>query len=526
MNKRNTCFFIIFLIFTACVVFGQVACNEFVNFDDNIYITENDHIKSGINMGSIKWAFTAFVSWNWHPLTCLSHILCWSLFGENPSGHHLLNLLLHIGAVIFLFLFLYKSTNNFWASAFTAAFFSLHPLRAESVAWASERKDVLSIFFGMACIYVYAFYAKSNRLIQYFLCLILFSLSLLAKSMLVTMPFILLLLDYWPLGRWQKDINEPMKIDFRMIVQLVWEKVPFIILTIFSCIMTVWAQYKADTFHPPFSARVLNAIISYVVYLRQTLWPFDLVVSYPFEYSFLLWQFLFSFLILVGITIIFIFYFKQKPFLFVGWFWYLGTLIPVSGLVPVNQPMADHYTYLPSIGTAIVLIWGVLSLIKSEIICKKILFPSGIVVIICMSFLTWKQCSYWKNDIVLWTHCLKATKNNYLAYNNRGVAYGRLGQYRQAISDLNRAIDLNSNYFKAYSNRGFAHVKLGQYDLAVKDYNEAIRLKSNYIKAYCSRAIVYLFQGNNVLGCKDAQKACELGYCSILEDSKRKGVCY
>ena len=244
MKQKYTYLIVIFLIVASFIAYGQILGNGFVNFDDHSYITENSHIKSGITPESIKWAFTSVFHSNWHPLTLLSHMLDWSLFGANASGHHLINLLLHIGSVLFLFFFLNKTTRSLWSSAFVAALFALHPLRVESVAWAAERKDVLSVFLGLASIYAYACYAESCKLSQYFLCLVLFALSLLAKPMLVTLPFVLLLLDYWPLSRWQnalkdegerynivpieKETPTPIKSRSHFIDRLLWEKVPFV----------------------------------------------------------------------------------------------------------------------------------------------------------------------------------------------------------------------------------------------------------------------------------------------------------
>jgi hypothetical protein len=595
MSKKYKCFIIIFLIVASFIAFGRILGNSFINFDDVSYITENNHIKSGINPESIKWALSTVVVSNWHPLTLLSHTLDWNLFGANPSGHHFINLLLHIGTVLFLFFFLNRMTKSLWSSAFVAALFALHPLRVESVAWAAERKDVLSMFFGLASIYAYALYVESSKLSKYFLCLILFALSLMSKPMLVTLPFVLLLVDYWPLGRWQKastPVNVPVLINeeagkkknkqrradsaeekkistslmdrFSIINSLLWEKAPFIFLTIISCIVTVWARNKGDAFiyidHLSFLERVQNAIVSYVSYLGKTFWPVDLAVFYPYEYHFPLWQILVSCFILIGITIIIVYVFKKLPFLFVGWFWYLGTLIPVIGLVQIGeQAMADRYTYLPSIGIAIMLAWGIPLLFPREDIRKKILFPTGIAVLAILVVLTWEQCGYWKNTIELFNHALHKTRDNYLAHNhlgfalftegkieeaidhynkaisirpnaidysNRGVTYAQLGQHQRAIEDYNNAIRLKPDYAVVYYNRGNSYRELGQYQQAIADYNEAIHLKPNYVQAYNNRGNTYLHQGNNDLGCYDAQKACELGGCLGLEWAKGEGLCH
>jgi tetratricopeptide (TPR) repeat protein len=508
--KNYSWIIIICLIAAALAAFGRIAGNEFINFDDNIYITANNHIKAGINLENIKWAFSTFASSNWHPLTWLSHMLDWSLFGANASGHHLINLFLHIGAVLFLFLFLNKTTNNIWPSAFAAALFALHPLRVESVAWAAERKDVLSMFFGMASIYVYAFYAESSKLSRYLLCLTLFALSLMAKSMLVTLPFILLLLDYWPLKRWQKDIPAPPGNSTGITGRLLWEKVPFIILTIVSSIMTVWAQYQDGSAYMPFPSRLFNAIISYASYLRKIFLPVDLAVFYPFQYSFSIWQVLISCLILIGITFVVIHFFRKLPFLFVGWFWYLGTLIPVSGLVPVNVPMADHFTYLPSIGIAVMLAWGIPYWIRSENIRKKILFPAATAALAVLAVLTWQQCGYWKNSIELFSHALHVTHNNYLAHNNMGCALADEGKINEALDHYNEAIRILPSYANAYNNRGNIYTGRGQYQRALEDFNESIRLKPAYASTYNNRGNVYAQLGQYQPAIEDFSKAISL----------------
>jgi protein O-mannosyl-transferase len=506
MKKKYTYLIVIFLIVSTLAAFSRIAGNDFINYDDPTYITENNHIRSGINAESVKWAFSAFVSKNWHPLTWFSIMLDWSLFGANPSGHHLVSLLLHIGAVVFLFLFLNKATGNLWPAAFAAAIFALHPLRVESVAWAAERKDVLSMFFGMACLYAYGCYAQSLKLSKYFLCLILFALSLLAKSMLVTLPFIFLLLDYWPLGRWQKDTTALPQNRLPMIVKLAGEKIPFIFLSVVSCIMTILAQYEADSISIPFPSRVATAVISYASYLGKTFRPFDLVVYYPFEHYYLFREILFICVIFSAITIVVIYSVKKMPFLFVGWFWYLGTLIPVSGLVQINAPMADRYTYLPSIGIAVMLAWGIELLFCRADIRKKILFPAGMAVIIVCMFLTWRQCGYWKNSTTLWTHTIQVTQDNFLAYNNRGTSYDDPGKYRQAIEDFNEAIRLNPRYADALFNRGNVYASIGQYEQAVADYNEVIRLNPDYTDAYLNRGGAYSDLGRYQLALEDLNK--------------------
>ncbi len=557
MNNKYTYLIIILLIVANFVAFGRIAGNDFICFDDTGYITDNYFIKSGINSKSIRWAFTAVVEKNWVPLTIISHMLDWKLFGANPSGHHIISLLLHIGSVIFLFLFLNKTTNNIWSSAFAAAFFALHPLRVESVAWASERKDVLSLFFGMASLYAYAFYVQKNNFYRYIICLFLFCLSLLSKSMMVTLPFVFLIIDYWPLGRWDNVLMEKKQV-FHSAGRLIKEKTPFFLLSILLSIITFLAQYKAGTTYPSFLSRISNAVVAYVIYLGKTFRPVDLTLSY-YHVDFRLWHILFSGFILIGITFVVLYTVRKWPFLFVGWFWFLGTLIPVIGIVPTNALVTDHYTYLPSIGIAIMLSWGGAFLFRRKKIRGTILFTFSAAILFSLAILTWIQCGYWKNSIELFRHAVMVTENNYMAhdklgvayknkgeiaralyhhnqallinpyyanaYNNRGIIYLKECQYQKALDDFNRAITLNLNFANAYNNRGVLYDYVNNNQLAIRDYSKAISLKKNFAEAYKNRACVYFKLGNLTSGCEDAKKACALKECQILEMVKAQGYC-
>jgi protein O-mannosyl-transferase len=530
MNKKHFFIIIIFLIVASFAVFCRIAENNFINFDDPEYITNNYHIQSGFNSQNIKWAFTDAFMGNWHPLTMLSHILDWDLFGAKPAGYHLVNLFLHIGAVIFLFLFLNKSTGNLWPAAFAAALFALHPLRVESVAWAAERKDVLSMFFGMACLYLYVLYAKSHKLSRYVACLILFALSLLSKSMLVTLPFIFLLLDYWPLGRWQSALSVQTEKKFIHSKNIFWEKIPFFILTIISSIAACWAQNKSGSVvtiaQESFLARISNMIISYVSYLEKIFWPVDLAIFYHPAHSFPLWQILFSSFVLIAITIAVLYTIRNKPFLFVGWFWYLGTLIPVIGLVQIgSQAMADRYSYMPSIGIAIMASWGMPYLFTNLQQGKKILFLTGIIFLSTLAVLTWQQCGYWKNNIELFNHALQVTKDNDVAHNGLAMALFEKGKYEEAIDHYNKAIDISPRYSLAYSNRGVAYAGLGEYRQAINDFNKAISMTQNSADMYNNRGMIYLRLGDKEPGCRDLQKACELGKCKMFKMARLRSNC-
>jgi len=480
-------------------------------------------------------------------LTLLSHMLDWSLFGNYAGGHHLVSLLWHIGTVILLFLFLYKTTHNIWTAAFAAAFFALHPLRVESVAWASERKDVLSLFFGMASIYAYAFYAQKNKISRYCLCLILFMLSLMSKPMLVTLPFVLLLLDYWPLNRWTQTLEDFPEKTLKPACKLILEKIPFVLISIASSIITLWAQNKggsiASEMGMPLEIRFSNAIFSYVAYLGKTFWPVDLAVFYPLNFFLPLWQVLTSGIAILVISLAVLYLIKKMPFLFVGWFWYLGTLVPVIGLVQVGkQAMADRYTYLPSIGIAIMLAWLIPSLLKKEKTHRK-LFPAAFAILAILSFLTWKQCGYWKNGISLFKHTAQVIKieqrdlgnmgndftqlgqyqqqkeiqyyneairfkpDNYRDYLNRGIAYSKIGQYQKAINDCSQAIQIKPDYVESYLHRGNIYGRHGQYKLAIVDFDKIISLKPDHITAYNNRGLAYSALGQYETAIKDFNKA-------------------
>lgn len=559
IKNKHVCLIIIFLILSCCVSFSKIVHNDFINFDDKSYILANNVIQSGIHVESITWVFTNTIVYNWIPLSLISHILDWSLFGTNASGHHIVSLLFHIGTVIFLFLFLLKTTHNIWPSAFAAAFFALHPLRVESVAWAAERKDVLSLFFGMASLYVYSFYANSLKLSQYVLCLILFALSLMSKSMLVTLPFVFLLLDYWPLGRWPNNMGMPLKQRLNIIRKFLYEKIPFILLTTISSIITFVVQYKSSPIDMSFSERVHNANIAYVSYLKNIFWPSDLALFYYFTDSFPMWQIISSVLILCCITIWIIYSFKKRPFLLVGWLWYLGTLFPVIGLIPTNALIADHYTYLPSIGIAIIVAWSIPSLIRNEHIKKNILIPSAGIIIVLLVLLTCRQCGYWKNSIELWTYTLKVTKNNSIAlvnlasalfdagnikkaeeyyneairikpkvaifYTNRGAFYEKIGRHNQAINDFNEAIRIRPDVAGFYKIRGDHYHKTGQYNRAIDDYNDAIRISPKIPELYYNRAITHGKSDQLIFSIEDFNKAISLN-TDFVDAYYNRGIAY
>jgi cytochrome c-type biogenesis protein CcmH/NrfG len=599
-SKKQTLIIYVILTIVTLAVFWQVHQYDFINFDDDVYVTNNIHIQSGITMDGVRWAFDTTYAEFWHPLTWISLMLDYQLYGLNAGGYHLTNLVLHILSTLLLFWLFNRMTGSIWRSACVAGLFALHPLRVESVAWIAERKDVLSAFFWMLTLCLYVYYTEKPVIRRYLFVLLSFVCGLMSKSMIVTLPAVMILLDYWPLERLQsqkmgpnltdvvpissnqgrkktkskevalkKNISPPrkQKLSETKIVGIIplWqlqEKIPFFILSVIFSILTYYAQHKPSIKDYPFSlgSRIANAPVSFVTYLEKTFWPHDLAVVYPFSDQLPFWQVMGAALLIIFISVAVIVMVKRLPCFFVGWLWYAITILPVIGIIQVGDPMADRYIYLPSIGITIMLAWGIPSFIKSEKIRKKILFPVGIVVLSIMAALTWQQCGYWKNSIALFNHALQVTKDNYLAYNARGVIYAKSGQYQQAIEDFTKAIKLQPVYANAYYNRGLAYTNSGQYQRAIEDYNEeirfqplyvdayyyrgnaytnfgqyqraiedydtVIRLNPDYAEAYNNRGVVYFMQGDNKLGCRDAQKACELGKCRILEMAKGKGYCH
>jgi tetratricopeptide (TPR) repeat protein len=398
-------------------------------------------------------------------------------------------------------------TGVIWKSAFIAALFALHPLHVESVAWISERKDTLSAFFWMLNLCLYVYYTEKPAIKRYLLVLFSFLLALMSKPMVVTLPVVMILLDYWPLRRFESEKDN-------LTLWQLKEKMPFFILSAVLSVITLYNPNSSSLKLIPLSARIANAPIAFVTYLEKTFWPQDMAVFYPFLAHVLAWQAIGASLLIIIITVLVIVMVKRLPYLFVGWFWYAITIAPVIGIIQISviapYAMADRYHYLPSVGIAIMMAWEIPSLFPRENIRKKILSPAVIAFLTIMSILTWRQCGYWKNSFELFNHALQATKNNYLAHLNRGNAYDDLGHYQDAIQDYNEAIRLKPGYAEAYSNRGNASSKLGQYQLAIEDLNEAIRLKPYFAESYSIRGNIYNYLGQHRLAIEDYNQAIHL----------------
>jgi hypothetical protein len=528
-SKKQT--LIVYIILTAITlaVFWQMYKYDFISLDDYAYVVDNSHIPSGITLNGLRWAFSTTYAEFWHPLTWLSLMFDYQLFGLNAGGYHLTSLILHILSALLLFWLFNRMTGAIGKSAFIAAFFALHPLHVESVAWIAERKDVLSAFFWMLTLCFYVYYTEKPITRRYLLVVFSFVLALLSKPMVVTLPVVMILLDYWPLQRFELKNTESNLMEVtqgKRFLWLLWEKTPFFILSAVFSIITLYAHHNPYRKHFTLSSRLANAAVSFVTYLEKALWPRDLAVSYPFSDQLPVWHVLGATLLILVISTVVIVMTKRLPYLFAGWLWYAIILLPVIGIIQIGDfAMADRNTYLPLIGIAVGLAWGIPSLFPREDIRRIILFPASTAFLAIMAVLSWQQCGYWKNSIELFNHTLQVTKNNYLAHNCIAPSLAKEGQINLAFYHFNEAIRINPYYADAYNNRGNAYAKLEQYQRAIDDYNEAIRLKLDYADAYYNRGLAYFRQGKNNPGCLDAKKACELGICEILEIAAEKGLC-
>ncbi len=533
-NARRELFICLVLAVVSLAVFWQVTQHEFIDYDDPSYVTENSHVQAGLTVEGLKWAFTTSHVGNWHPLTWLSHMLDCQLFGLKPGWHHGMNLLFHIANTLLLFLVLRRMTKKLWPSAFVAALFALHPLHVESVAWVAERKDVLSTFFWMLTMGAYVYYVERPGYQRYLTVLVFFILGLMAKPMLVTLPFVLLLLDYWPLGRLQpkrfdaerttaikpesirrkkrkaeKTIPgnitrtggsaEPV-LQWSTIRPLIWEKAPFFVFSAVSSVITFYVQQQAGAMSSlkatPFDARVANAFVSYVSYIGKMIWPQNLAVFYPHPGTFPLWQIIGAILLVLLVVFSIIWMAKRSPYLVVGWFWYLGTLIPVIGLVHVGkQAMADRYTYVPLIGLFIMIAWGIPDLIKKRPWKKLFLSVSAAGILLILMYGSWLQLKYWQNSTSLFQHAIERTKNNAVGHYMMGIALSKRGKVEEGMYYYDTALRINPNDPDAHNNRGVALFNLGRINEAVGHYIEAVRINPNHVNAVMNFGNALLQQG-------------------------------
>jgi len=442
------------------VLYLPAAHHDFICLDDNQYVTANPVVQAGLTWAGVKWAFTNIIASNWFPLTWLSHMLDCQLYGVNPMGHHLTSVFFHIANVLLLFLWLKGATGAMWRSALVAAMFAWHPLRVESVAWVAERKDVLSAFFWLLALLTYTRYVKKPGVAAYLLVLFLFACGLMSKPMAVTLPFVLLLADFWPLGR----ISEFTAANCK---PLLVEKIPFFALTIAeSCINFVAQKAGGATWSAnalPLPVRLANALVSYVRYLSKTFWPTDLAIIYPYQNHWPIWFVLTATVLLLVWSATVVLRAQKTPFLFFGWFYFVGTLIPTIGLVQVGpQAMADRYSYLPSIGLFIIIVWGANEFLATRSRQKEIAILASAVALTACLIVTSRQLSYWQNSLKLFLHTVEVTTDNYTAEAYLGSELEAVGLYDAALPLFIDSVRVAPTFPNGQWNLGMALLRQGR----------------------------------------------------------------
>ena len=492
------------LVLATATVYYQVVKFDFINFDTDQYVYENSYVMEGLTVGSINWAFHTMHLSNWHPLTWLSHMLDVEMYGMDAGRHHLTNMLFHIANSLLLFVILKQITVAKWRSAIVAALFALHPLHVESVVWIAERKDLLSTFLGLLAIMSYARYMQRPGIRDYLLTVLFFILSLMAKPMMVTLPFILLLLDYWPLRRFHFDRSGTskgrQKASLSSPISLVIEKIPLFILSAASSIITIHAQNiggsTASLTAVPLQLRIENAVVAYGVYIGEMFWPFNLSIYYPYPDMLPIRKVILCVLLLTVITYFAIRLIKSRPWFLVGWLWYLGTLVPVIGIVQVGgQAMADRYTYIPLIGLFVIIAWGLNDLLAFRSHNKLVLTVISLVLVGCLSAVTWNQVGYWKSSETVFKHALAVTENNLIAHNNLGSALAAAGRQNEAYVHFSSALKINPKFVHANVNIGVELLRQGRLDEAISQFIGALKLDSDNAEAHNNLGLALIRQG-------------------------------
>lgn len=514
VKKKLRLEYIICLILVAIILaaYWQLPTHGFLNLDDNRYITQNEHVKAGVNWQTITWAFNFENFAYWHPVTWMSHMLFFQLFGMNPAMHHMMNLFLHIANSLLLFLVFKRMTGEIWQSAFVAALFALHPLNVESVAWASELKNVLSTFFWMATLFWYVRYVERPGFYRYLIMLLVFALGLMAKPMLVTLPFVLLLLDYWPLNRLKFYESAGVEHGFfqpaatennpSSVLALILEKIPFLFLSavcMFLSNLSVQRQSVViSTALVPMKLRIANAVISYVGYIKKVVWPYHLGVFYPFPRAIPLWQVIAAGLFLLFLTFWAFRLIKRSPYLAVGWLWFIGTLIPAIGLVQAGlwPSMADRFAYVPAIGLFIGIAWGVPDLLGRWGRKKWLLAPIAAALILTFTVATHLQNRYWADNITLFRHALEVTNKNAIAHEKLGEALFAKGKTGKAVRQYREALRIAPNLIGANLNLGVILREEGKFDKAIEHFSKVIHTDANSVDARYEIAVTKEKQGD------------------------------
>jgi len=527
-DSRLTLLICLFLAAATLAVYWPVVHNDFVNYDDNCYIVQNRQVQAGVTWKGLAWAFGRLHGDHtyWHPLTWVSHIVDCQLFGLKPAGHHLVNLLFHALNSVVVFLLFKRLTDAFWRSALLAALFALHPLQVDTVAWVAERKNLLSALFFLLTLWAYARYVEvqspkskvqgpashitypasrfthdasppSSPRLWYWTAVVMFACGLMCKPVLVALPFVLLLLDYWPLGRMQnaerRMQNHASRFTFHVSrftsLRLLAEKVPFLLLSAASCFITIAANRAVGALVEaspalPLEVRVQNALFSYVRYLGKTVWPLNLAVFYPYPNQFPVWRAVAGGTVLLAISGVAIGAARRRPYLLVGWFWFLGVLVPFIGLIQAGeQALADRFAYVPLIGLFLLLVWGTEELTQRWRNRRFLVAATAFAMLVCCASLPHRQTGYWRNSITLFSHALAVTDNNVRARSNLGIALAAEGRTEEAIQQFLEALRLNPEHAIAHGAVGSILAQQGRFDEAIHEYETALRLKPDFPEA-------------------------------------------
>jgi protein O-mannosyl-transferase len=523
IKKKLVIIVILFLAVAILVVYWQVQFYDFTNYDDPEYVTENYQIQQGFSLESIVYCFTDIHTGHWHPLTMISHMLDWQLFGNRAGGHHWTSVIIHIFNTVLLFLFFKTITGTIWRSAVVAALFAIHPINVDSVAWVAERKNVLSTFFWIFTMILYVWYIKSPSWKRYLPVIFCFILGLMSKAILVTLPFVLLLLDYWPLERTNIS-RQNMGQTATGTTVLQKEKVPFLILEkiplfILSAVSVFVAMYTAVTRNTllaleklPIMKRVANLIVSYGLYIKKMFWPVNLAVFYPLNFNIPYWHIVLAASLLIIITIFVCVYFRKYPYLPVGWFWYLGTMFPMTGIIQSGaQAMADRYAYVPFVGLFIILVWGTFDILKKRISTEKmIIISAGIIVGLIIT--AYYQVKFWENSYTLWQQTIRVTSAHYIPHKNIGLYLTHANRPQEAMYYLQKAMELKKNDAELHNSLGVVLSMMGKDIEAMEQYKKALRLQPTYARAYNNLGVILARLGKSDEAAKYFREAIRLKF--------------
>jgi len=499
IELRKECLAILFLVVMVLIPYAQVLTFDFVFYDDNTYVFDNPHVKEGLNSETFIWAFTNNDAYYFHPLTWLSHLLDCRLYGLNAGAHHFTSLLFHAINTVLLFWVLRRMTGQYWPSMFAAALFGVHPLHVESVAWVSERKDVLSALFWIAGMGAYTRFVRDRSVVSYVAVVAMFILAIMSKPMVVTFPFALVLLDYWPLNRFddlkqgntKKDVSE----WFKRAMWLTLEKAPLFVLCFISAASTFFMQQAGGNLAHGQSValhdRIANAFVAYSVYVGKTLWPFHLAPFYPHPGARPFWQTGLALVVLLCITLPVLLSWRKRPYLIVGWLWFIGTLVPVIELIQAGDfAYADRYSYIPSIGLSLMLFYWMSDLVQLGRVPKKIFVGAGFVWTVLLMGCTVFQAHLWRDTVPLFNHTLKVTSTNYIAHNSLGLVLMGENKLEEAKAHFQKALEIKSDELPPHNNLGLILMEQGNFEEAKTHFLRAVRIKPDFVKAVNNLGVV------------------------------------